>query len=163
MLELITREELILTSIKNYYNNNVDNFRYFKNIIEQKSKISISLIEYFTLKYSKILNTMYRKENGDFFIVYLSYKNFLKGYGKKFTDPFKRKKDKDEVDFYLKIDKYNVKTRIAQLHFFKWAFENEIIEYIENNYDKIMSEMKNKTDKKPHTRVNVFNLSELQK
>jgi len=35
----------------------------------------------------------------------------------------------------------NIQTTIGQLNFFKWAFENEIIEYIEKYKDEIESDM----------------------
>jgi hypothetical protein len=35
----------------------------------------------------------------------------------------------------------SIETTIGQLNFFKWAFENEIIEYIEKNYTDIESDM----------------------
>jgi len=163
MSDIITRESLILKSTTKFYENKPDDFKKLVDIIEKKSNVSISLIEYFTLTYAKNLNTMYKKNDGDFFIVYLSYKNFLKGYGKKFTDPFKRKQTKDEVDFWFSQNDVKIKTRIAQLHFFKWAFENEIITYIENNLEKIekkMIEDKKKKNSKKHTRVNLFSIPE---
>jgi hypothetical protein len=127
MTDIITRESLILKSTKRYYENNPEDFKKLVEIIEKKSEISISLIEYFTLTYARYLNTMIKKTDDNYFIVYLSYKNFLKGYGKKFTDPFRRKQNKEELDFFMELHGLEIKTRIAQLHFFKWAFENEVI------------------------------------
>jgi hypothetical protein len=34
-----------------------------------------------------------------------------------------------------------METTIGQLNFFKWAIENKIIEYIENNYEEIEKDM----------------------
>ena len=132
------------------------------DIIEKKSKISISLIEFFTLTYAKHLNIMYQRDNGDFFIVYLSYKNFLKGYGKEFTDPFRRKQNKKEMPFYITIHNKRIRTRIAQLHFFKWSFQNELISYIERNYEKINlknNEYKQKKTKLKNNRANQYNMN----
>lgn len=159
MSDIITREQLIFNSTKRYYEKNPEHFQKFVEIVDKKSEISISLIEYFTLTYSKYENTMYRKQDGDFFNVYLQYKNFLKSYGKEFTDPFRRKRDKEEKDFFIEMHDLSVKTRVAQLRFFKWAFENEIITYIEDNLEKIvkkMNEKKKKKNKSKHTRVNMF-------
>ena len=43
----------------------------------------------------------------------------------------------------------SIETTIGQLNFFKWALENKIIEYIENNYDTIEKDMncRNSTSK----------------
>lgn len=165
MSDKYSQEGMIFDSVKRYYEKNPDNFKKLIDIIEKRSTISISLIEYFTLTYSKHLNTLYKKKDDNFFIVYLSYKNFLKGYGKRFTDPFRRKQSKNESDFIMEMHGQSIKTRVAQLHFFKWAFENEVIDYIENNMEKIekkMSEDKDqkKNDKKKFTRANQFQIQE---
>jgi len=108
------------------------------------------------------LNTMFKKSNGDFFVVYLNYKNFLKQNGKKFSDPFRRKQDKNEKDYFMNLHGLEVKTRLAQLNYFKWAFENEIVTHIENNFEKIekrMNEDKKKKKskvKEKYNRVNMF-------
>lgn len=163
MSDIITRESLILESVKNYYQNHPESYNKLVDIIEKRINVSISLIEYFTLTYAKQMNTMYKKTDGNFFIVYLSYKNFLKGYGKKFTDPFRRKTDKNEEDYFINIHDVEIKTRIAQLHFFKWAFENEMISYIESNIEKIekrMNDDKKKKIVKKHSRANQFHIQE---
>ena len=151
MPEIVTQDELILKSVKRYYE-----YQCFLDITnltptyitsckpEQKKRISISLIEYFILKYSKKHSTMYRKSGGTFFFVYANYKNFLKGYKKRFTDPFKRKdpsRKKDgynEEEFYFTVHDITVRTRLAQLHFFRWVFEHELLTYIERNYQTII-------------------------
>jgi len=169
MTDIITREELIYNATIFYYKNNKDHFLKLVDIVEKRSPISISLIEYFTLTYSKQYNTMYKKTDDNFFIVYPKYKNFLKGYGKQFIDLFRRKQSKKEKDFYVKLHETEIKTRTAQLHFFKWAFENEIIAYIENNLEKLeakMFEYKNETKneknkkRKKSTSVSVFAIQE---
>ena len=43
-----------------------------------------------------------------------------------------------------------IQTTIGQLNFFKWALENNVIEYIEENYDEIENDMnkRNSTSKR---------------
>ena len=71
-------------------------------------------------------------QNGDKirFKVYFDYKLKLKAYSKKRFDPFCRW---DRI-----IIPYNntssIQTTIGQLNFFKWALENRVIDYIDNNY-----------------------------
>jgi hypothetical protein len=142
MIDIITQSELILKSVTSFYTKNPVYFKKLVDIIEKKSVLSISSVEYFTLTYSKINSTMYHKTNYHFFAVYLSYSNFLKSYGKKFTDPFRRKYTIDEPEFNITLHGIKVKTRLAQLHFFKWAFDNEMITYIENNVEEINTAMK---------------------
>ena len=141
MIDIITQSDLILKSVTSFYTKHPLYFNKLVEIIEKRSNISISVIEYFTLTYAKNNSSMYLKNNGDFFIVYISYKNFLKSYTKKFTDPFRRKYSKDETDFFITLHGVTIQTRLAQLHFFKWAFDNEMIDYIENNLEKIETSM----------------------
>jgi hypothetical protein len=35
----------------------------------------------------------------------------------------------------------SLQTTIGQLNFFKWAIENQVLEYIEKNYDEIEADM----------------------
>jgi hypothetical protein len=37
-----------------------------------------------------------------------------------------------------------METTIGQLNFFKWAIENKIVEYIQDNYDEIEKDMNNR-------------------
>lgn len=37
-----------------------------------------------------------------------------------------------------------IQTTIGQLNFFKWAIENDVIKYIENNYTTIENDMNNR-------------------
>ena len=61
----------------------------------------------------------------------------LKAYSKKRFDPFCRW---DRINIPYKDDSY-IQTTIGQLNFFKWAIENEIIDFIEKNYDTIERDM----------------------
>jgi hypothetical protein len=38
---------------------------------------------------------------------------------------------------------FSIETTIGQLNFFKWAIENKVIHYIENNYEEIETDMNN--------------------
>ena len=52
-------------------------------------------------------------------------------------DPFCRW---ERINIPYKEDKY-IQTTIGQLNFFKWALENKVIEYIEENYQVIEHDM----------------------
>ena len=64
----------------------------------------------------------------------------LKAYSKKRFDPFCRW---DRINIPFGEDKY-IQTTIGQLNFFKWALENEVIDYIEDNYKEIEKDMNNR-------------------
>ena len=67
------------------------------------------------------------------FKVYIDYKLKLKAYSKKRFDPFCRW---DRITIPYDKDN-NIQTTIGQLNFFKWVLENNILENIETNFDKI--------------------------
>ena len=52
-------------------------------------------------------------------------------------------------------DDYSIETTIGQLNFFKWALENKVIDYIEENYEIIEQDMNNRnsTSKRKETIV----------
>lgn len=80
------------------------------------------------------------------FKVYNDYKLKLKAYSKKRFDPFCRW---DRVTIPYDNEQY-METTIGQLNFFKWAIENNIIDYIKNNYETIENDMnkRNSTTKR---------------
>ena len=71
------------------------------------------------------------------FKVYNDYKLKLKAYSKKRFDPFCRW---ERITIPYNNDNC-METTIGQLNFFKWAIENKIIEYIQNNYSEIEKDM----------------------
>jgi hypothetical protein len=74
------------------------------------------------------------------FKVYDDYKLKLKAYSKKRFDPFCRW---ERISIPYKNDKF-IETTIGQLNFFKWALENNVIKYIEDNYSIIENDMNNR-------------------
>ena len=71
------------------------------------------------------------------FNVHLNYKSQLKSFQKKQFDPFCRRQ---RINFYYTNDKHFV-TTVGQLNFFKWAIENNILQYIKDNIDVIEKDM----------------------
>jgi len=80
--------------------------------------------------------------------VYNDYKLKLKAYAKRRFDPFCRW-ERISIPYN---EEQCMETTIGQLNFFKWAIENRIIEYIENNYKIIENDMnaRNSTSKNKH-------------
>jgi hypothetical protein len=61
----------------------------------------------------------------------------LKAYSKKRFDPFCRW---ERISIPYEKNSF-IQTTIGQLNFFKWAIQNGIVSYIENNYADIESDM----------------------
>lgn len=132
----ITQNELLLKKLLNFYekDNNIDKML---NIINGKKNVSLRIIDWFVTNYSKKNFTIIDKKNGERIKVFNSYKLNLKAYSKKKFDPFCRW---DRITIPYKND-LSVQTTIGQLNFFKWALENEIIDYINDNYQIIDNDM----------------------
>jgi len=131
-----TQNDLLLNKLMIFYKED-NNFEKMLNIINGTSNISLRIVDWFATNYSKKNYTLYTiQSKNERFKVYNDYKLKLKAYSKKRFDPFCRW-ERITIPFN---DKY-IQTTIGQLNFFKWALENEVIDYIEANYDLIDSDM----------------------
>jgi hypothetical protein len=109
-------------------------------LIEQRSDISLRLVDWFVTNYAKKNNTVITKElNGNIihFNVYLSYRNQLKAYSKEKFDPFRRN---EHILFYYD-NSNNIETTHGQLNFFRWVIQNDILDYIRENVEVIEKDM----------------------
>ena len=135
-----TQNDLLLNNLLKFYeeSNNMD---YMLRIINGESKISLRIIDWFATNYAKKYYTVYEIPNTERrFKVYVDYKLKLKAYSKKRFDPFCRW---DRITVPYKDGKY-IQTTIGQLNFFKWALENNVIRFIEENYSNIEKDMNNR-------------------
>lgn len=132
---LNVNEHLLLSKVKKYYDAN-DNISELIPILNGTSNISLRIIDWFVTNYSKKNNIYYKLKSGDHFTVYQSYKSQLKSFSKKRFDPFCRR----ERIFYTHKE-HTLNTTVGQLNFFKWALENEIINYIKDNIKAIEIDM----------------------
>jgi hypothetical protein len=133
-----TKQSLLLDSISSFFLDNNQNMRSLLNIINDK-RTSLRLIDWFVTNYSKKKNISYplNVKNNEQFNVYNSYKGQLRSYSKKQFDPFNRSQP---IDFYYEKDKF-IKTTVCQLNFFRWAIQNNIMEYIETHKGDIENDM----------------------
>ncbi len=116
------------------------------SIVTGESKISLRIVDWFATNYAKKNYTLIDQAEGKRFKVYFDYKLKLKAYSKKRFDPFCRW---ERISMPYK-NNTSIETTIGQLNFFKWALENEVIQYIEENYEQIEADMnaRNSTSKK---------------
>ena len=143
-----TQNELLLNNLMDFYKDEVNLTRMLK-IITGDSKISLRIVDWFATNYAKKYYTLFVIDGIRRFKVYYDYKLKLKAYSKKRFDPFCRW---DRISIPYKNDKC-IETTIGQLNFFKWAIENQVINYIEENYDTIEKDMNNRnsTSKRKET------------
>ena len=116
------------------------------SIVTGESKISLRIVDWFATNYAKKNYTLIEQQGGKRFKVYYDYKLKLKAYSKKRFDPFCRW---DRISMPYK-NNTSIETTIGQLNFFKWALENEVVQYIEENYEQIEADMnsRNSSSKK---------------
>ncbi len=148
-----TQNDLLLKNLTSFYktddingvynpNNNLDKML---KIITGDSKISLRIVDWFATNYAKKYYTLYVIEGTldnvtRRFKVYDDYKLKLKAYSKKRFDPFCRW---DRISIPYTNGKF-IETTIGQLNFFKWAIENKVVDYIEENYADIEKDMNNR-------------------
>lgn len=141
-----TQNDLLLKNLMIFYNTeDNDNLDKMLRIITGESKISLRIVDWFATNYAKKYYTLYvidqTIENvARRFKVYDDYKLKLKAYSKKRFDPFCRW---DRISIPYK-DGNCIETTIGQLNFFKWALENKVVDYIEQNYETIEKDMNNR-------------------
>lgn len=146
-----TQNDLLLNNLMDFYRDETNLSRMLK-IITGESKISLRIVDWFATNYAKKYYTLFiieDKSETRRFKVYFDYKLKLKAYSKKRFDPFCRW---DRISIPYKTGT-SIETTIGQLNFFKWAIENKVIEYIEENYETIEKDMnsRNSTSKRKET------------
>lgn len=164
------KQELILVKLNTFYDNEYNKLALL-DILEGKNKISLRIIDWFVTNYSKKHNVEYtlrkkitspkkitmkkihgkaskkddsRSANLKHVNVFLSYKNLLNAYSKKIFDPFCRR---DRIEFEFK-DKKKIVTTVGQLNFFRWAIQNNVLNYIIEHFKEIEEDMNKNTKKK---------------
>ena len=129
-----------------FYNKcSIDEIKLMYSIINNKTPVSLSFLEWFAMKYSKLypviytINNSYTKE--DYFDVNNSYRTYVDTYGKEYFDPCRRNKK-----FMFSIPRMGdqtILTTIGQLIFFRWCFYHNIISYSLTNYKEILAKKQN--------------------
>ena len=147
-----TQNDLLLNNLMNFYKNE-NNLTKMLKIITGESKISLRIVDWFVTNYAKKYYTLYNLNNLNNnntenirFKVYFDYKLKLRAYSKKRFDPFCRW---ERIIIPYKDDT-SIETTIGQLNFFKWAIENNVIEYIYDNYDIIEKDMNSRNSVSKH-------------
>jgi hypothetical protein len=145
------KHDCMMNSLKQFYSDE-DNLKIIMNILSGNSRISLRIIDWFVTNYSKKNNITYVVSSDNKLIehmdelhdihyhecvVYLNYKSQLKGYQKKFFDPFCRN---SRIKFYHTNDDYFY-TTVGQLNFFRWAINECILQYIDKHIEDIEKDM----------------------
>ena len=157
------KNNVLFCAIQEFYGKcSKEDMEMFLDIINGKSKMSLRIIDWFITNYTKKFNIIYyipkkkrsvkrrmSPKNNYFesspleqassierFIVYLRYRSQLKSYNKANFDPFCRN---DRITGWG--ENGDIVTTIGQLNFFRWAIENRVLEYINDNLEDIEKDM----------------------
>lgn len=137
------RQDLLMYSLTKFFcdENYTQKLLDILNVLKGKDKISLRIIDWFVTNYSKKYNINYpvtvKNHPKKQFTVYLDYKSQLKAFSKKQFDPFCRR---DRIMFYY-VEGKHITTTVGQLNFFRWAIENQILEYIKDHLVEIEEDM----------------------
>lgn len=138
---LNTQNDLLMNTLNDYYKD-PDNIHKMMNIINGETRMSLRIVDWFVTNYAKKNFTVYELPTNNStsrFKVYNEYKLKLKAYSKKRFDPFCRW-ERITIPYNKN---HSMETTIGQLNFFKWAIENNVINYIEKNFNDIELDMNN--------------------
>jgi len=154
-------QSLMLTALSAYYKKNNAIRKTLYSLINGESKISLRLIDWFVTHYARVYSIIYwidEKNNTIYenypaeknehninnlrkFNLYLDYRVQLQSYTKMFFDPFRRY---SRITYVLEEEPLlSIESTVGQLNFFRWALHNGVINYIQNNIDKIETSMTN--------------------
>lgn len=128
------KPELVIVALQKFYNHRDDVDKIMPYLLGT-APISLRLIDFFVTNYCR-KNFISYPLNGQEFLVYVSYKSQLKAYSKQFFDPNCRR---ERIVFQIHGHE-PFRTTVGQLNFFRWAFENEILEYIQEHYEEIQND-----------------------
>lgn len=137
-----TQNQLLLSNLMKFYKQD-NNLKKILPVINGESELSIRVVDWFVTNYSKKHHVVYNLTNKlgieRRFKVYIDYKLKLKAYSKRRFDPFCRW---ERIN--IPCDDYFIQTTIGQLNFFKWALENNILDFVMNNMEAIEKDMNNR-------------------
>ena len=165
---IISKDELLRGKLLDFYKESV-NLKILLPIILQQTRLSLRSLDWFVTNYCKKnnINYMICKNGANInYFPFKAYKSQLKAYSKKFCDPFCRREriifdfqENTIVDFKsnIKIGHKNyIVTTIGQLNFFKFAIQDNIINYAIENINVIETDMNNTLKNRESEKKNNF-------
>lgn len=131
METICSKEEMVLRRLSVFYSDSAILAR-LRPILLGESKISLRLLDWLVTNYAKKHNIAYLTSGGRDVNIYLRYKANLRAYSKRMFDPFCR---------WKKITFLGLNTTVGQLNFFHWVLDDEVLDYLEANYDAVQKDM----------------------
>jgi hypothetical protein len=145
------------TSLTLYFDKRPDQRAMLRDIVEGTFPISLRLLDWFVTHYARHRQIVYWIDDvagpkskmteaypgagttARKFHLYQEYRAQLKSYSKQAFDPFRRH---NRISFVVTaIPLVVVETTVGQLNFFRWAFQNHVIDYILRHTTDIEEDM----------------------
>lgn len=147
-LDVYSKTSILLNTLLTFFSD-ASKLDTLSSVVNKNTKISLRILDWLVTNYSKKNNcTIEKFDNGNLVIfkIYLEYKNQLRAYSKENFDPFCRKNriilNPDTVSIVDSIvNPRCFYTTIGQLNFFRWIINNDIINYLLVNLDRIETDM----------------------
>tara|TARA_A100001015_G_C14801132_1_gene636995 strand:+ start:50 stop:628 length:579 start_codon:yes stop_codon:yes gene_type:complete len=133
--------KLVQNILQFFDNDTIKTLHFINHKLNTYKKISLRKINFFVIIFSKLENT-YVYKNGKPFYIYLEYTLQLRLYRRRFFDPFRR----GNLKVFYNYDGKQYWSTLPQLNFFKWIFENQILDYIVENEYKIFTKINSITN-----------------
>lgn len=133
---LSRKDEVLLISVLDWYNEDESNVRKFYDILKHKNGLSLRIIDWLITNFSKKVNVSIENHGipGD---LHRDYHKNLSAHNKKNFDPFARR----ERICILLGDEKRFST-IGQLNFFRWFLQKNIYSYLLENKPVIEKHMR---------------------
>jgi hypothetical protein len=133
-------DTILLTSLRSYFDTHPSVFLSMCDICKGHSLLSLRVLDWLCTNYSKSRTGLLTDSSN--IDLYHKYKNNLKGFGKRYFDPFCRR-----TILELTLHDRTMQTTLGQLNFFKWAFENNVIAFAKLHKQEIEVDMNARTHK----------------
>ena len=132
---MLARRQTLYYSLVEFYKNE-HNLRQLSAVLGKDPPVSLRTVDWLTTNHSKA-NNLYVDGTVTPNNIYISYKQALKAVGKRLLDPFSRR----ERIVFNNIDGEPFLTTVGQLNFFRWALQNNVLEYAIQNSARIEEHM----------------------
>jgi len=138
------RDDLLINSLLRFFSV-TSNVMQIIRFLSPESRVTRSLLDWFVTNYVKESPVEYTYK-GRHIDVRAEYKEQLKRYKKRRSDPFCRGHEKFTIKTGV-AECPTIETSARQLCFFRWAIQCNVLEYVESHYDEVNSYYENRNRK----------------
>ena len=151
MESLTKADEVLLTSVLEWYNEDYNHVLHFMNIVKRKNGMSLRVIDWLVTNFSKS-HSVTIESTGIPRDLNRDYQKNLSAYNKRNMDPFARRNKIIVTILHENIPEEKRSTTVGQLNFFRWFGRNKVSEYLVANRHLVEAHMKETDPKRKYPR-----------